>query len=150
MPVDNTNEKDERIEKIYALLIKYTLKDFSARETISEKGDELDAIIVGLNTLGEELQASGKTIVHFEERIEQLMDIILSYTIMDFSKKAEVSEAGDELDAIAVGLNTLIEELRATQETEKRNSKELEEKAANITKLNAELEYNIQQLEVVN
>ena len=48
-------EKDERLEHIQNQLISFVLFDFTVRVPISEKGDEIDAIIVGLNTLGEEL-----------------------------------------------------------------------------------------------
>ena len=146
----NTEIKDERIDKIYDLLVKYTTSDFSARETISEKGDELDAIILGLNTLGEEMQASGKALKRFEERVNILMEVLLQYTLMDFSNVIEISEAGDELDAIAVGLNTLAEELKVSKEKDDYNTKKIEEKANQITELNAALENNILQLEIVN
>jgi signal transduction histidine kinase len=45
------------------------------------------------------------------ERINEILDTLLRYTIMDFSQKIKVGKYGDELDAIAVGLNTLSEEL---------------------------------------
>lgn len=142
--------KDNRIEKIYQMLVKFTTSDFSARETITEKGDELDAIILGLNTLGEEMQSSGKALRRFEERVNILMEALLQYTLMDFSTKIEVSEAGDELDAIAVGLNTLVEELKSSKELEEKNIKKLEEKANQIIELNKSLENNILKLEEVN
>ncbi|MFI5204767.1 MAG: hypothetical protein ACHQF2_09755 [Flavobacteriales bacterium] len=50
-------ENDTRLEAIQELLIKFTQFDFSERVPISDKGDHIDAIIVGLNTLGEELSA---------------------------------------------------------------------------------------------
>lgn len=48
---------DERLDRILSLLVKYAQGDFEARESVSDKGDEIDAIILGLNTLGEELSA---------------------------------------------------------------------------------------------
>lgn len=123
----NNYSKDERIERIYNLLIKYTTLDFSQRETISDKSDELDAIITGLNTLGEELEASRRNVKAYETRVGNILEVLLEYTLMDFSRKAEVSEAGDELDAIAVGLNTLSEELEASREMEKLYIKDLKE-----------------------
>jgi len=150
MPENIEANRDERIDKIYSLLIKYTTSDFSVRETVSDKGDELDAIIIGLNTLGEELQASGKIVKDFEKRIKVLMETLLQYTLMDFSNTIEISEAGDELDAIAVGLNTLVEELKSAKESELLHVYNLEKKAEEIVKLNAALEANIMQLEIAN
>jgi PAS domain S-box-containing protein len=116
----NISSADDRLEKITALLIKYSTGDFSARETISPKGDNLDAIIIGLNTLAEEIQASGKVIRNYEKRVENLMNVLLKYTLFDFSEKAETTENGDEIDAIAIGLNTLAEELVSARETEEK------------------------------
>ncbi len=48
-------EKAERLELIQAQILRFTQMDFSTRIPLSEKGDDIDAIIVGLNTLGEEL-----------------------------------------------------------------------------------------------
>jgi signal transduction histidine kinase len=147
----NKYKADERIEKIYSLLLRYTTEgDYSARVPVSNKGDELDAIIVGLNTLGEELQSSGKTVRRFQERINNLMEVLLRYTVMDFDAKAEVSENGDELDAIAVGLNTLAEELQAARESEALHIRELELKSEEVTKLNDKLAKNLNELERAN
>jgi light-regulated signal transduction histidine kinase (bacteriophytochrome) len=147
----NKYQNDDRIEKIYALLLRYTTAaDYSARIPISEKGDEIDAIIAGLNTLGEELQTSGKVVKRFEERISNLMDVLLRYTIMDFTAKAEVTESGDELDAIAVGLNTLAEELEFAHESKASHIKELELKTKEVQILNNKLESNLKELEKAN
>ena len=43
-----------------------------------------------------------------QERINAILDMLLKYTLMDFSQKMTITEFGDELDAIAVGLNTQI------------------------------------------
>jgi hypothetical protein len=48
---------DARFYLIQIQLIKFTQMDFEEVIPVSEKGDEIDAIIVGMNTLGEELKA---------------------------------------------------------------------------------------------
>jgi len=151
VPDKNILKSDERIEKIYSLLLRYTTEgDYSARVPVSNEGDALDAIIVGLNTLGEELQSTGKTVRKFEERITGLMDVLLKYTLMDFSAKADVSESGDELDAIAVGLNTLAEELQAARQSEAQHIAELEVKTTEVLQLNKDLEKNFIELGKAN
>jgi PAS domain S-box-containing protein len=125
--VDTSKNKDPRLERIQEMLLKFNAGDFSARETVSEKGDELDAIIIALNTLGEEAQSSGKLIRDYEKRVSSIMDVLLKYTVFDFSEKAEVSPAGDELDAIAIGLNTLAEELVASHEAEVKQLNSIQE-----------------------
>ena len=151
MPENNqNNNKDERIEKILDQIVRYTTSDFSVRETISGKGDELDAIIVGLNTLGEEMQASGRALTNFEKRINNIMEILLRYTVMDFSTKIEITQKGDELDAIGVGINTMAEELKAALDAETLHTRSLEERNEEIEKLNESLESTVQQFDTVN
>ena len=48
---------DARLYLIQIQLIKFTQMDFNEVIPVSERGDDIDAIIVGLNTLGEELKA---------------------------------------------------------------------------------------------
>ena len=59
MDPSQKNQHDSRIDSILNLILEYTKFNFHSREKISEKGDELDSIIVGLNTLGEELESHG-------------------------------------------------------------------------------------------
>ena len=148
MTKDFTN--DSRIEKIYEQLVEYSTGNFAVRETISESGDELDAIILGLNTLGEELHSSGRALKEFETRINRLLEVLIGYIKMDFTAQVEVSDAGDELDAIAVGLNTLAEELKSAKEIEEQNIKRLKEKNDLILSLNDDLQNIVTQLEVSN
>jgi PAS domain S-box-containing protein len=57
------------------------------------------------------------------------MNVLLKYTLFDFSEKAHVSEAGDEIDAIALALNTLGEELEEKIRTERKYTERLEQLA---------------------
>jgi PAS domain S-box-containing protein len=117
---------DLRLLKISRLLDKFSQGDFSARESFEEGGDEIDNIIAQLNFLGEKVQISGKLINDYEKRVTAIMDVLLKYTFFDFSEKAEISEAGDEIDAIALALNTLGEELSDRIIAEKKHTEELE------------------------
>jgi len=52
---EGSASNDPRIELAFNLIQKLALGDFSARVTPSDRKDVLDAIIAGLNMLGEEL-----------------------------------------------------------------------------------------------
>lgn len=82
-----------------------------------------------INTANAELEKKSAFIKNNQERINTILEVLLKYTVMDFSEKIAVSEKGDELDAIAVGLNTLSEELISARETE-------ELQVQNINKVN--------------
>jgi len=121
-------EKDQRIGSILNQVNRLTKLDFEAKGTISEKEDDLDKIVEGLNALGEKLTAQASYIQDSQKRMNSLLDILMRYTIMDFSQKMPLSQTGDEIDAIAAGLNVLREELEYSLTEERKNRKELEEK----------------------
>lgn len=99
-------------------------KDFSTKAKVFSN-DEIGVLAKSFNEMTAELSDSiqrrqqadqdleSKTnfIQGNEKRISAIMDSLIKITRMDFSEKIEVSETRDELDAIAVGLNTLAEEL---------------------------------------
>ncbi|MEO7171523.1 MAG: ATP-binding protein, partial [Ferruginibacter sp.] len=99
-------------------------RDFSARAQVFSK-DEIGILATSFNDMTAELSNNiqkriqsdqdleSKTIFiqENEKRIVSIMDALLKTTQLDFSEKLIVSDKGDELDAIAVGLNTMSEEL---------------------------------------
>ncbi len=73
-----------------------------------------DAIMERTNKLSatmEEMESQTKSIKKDEKRLNNIMNSLLQTSRLDFSGKIEVSEKGDEIDAIAVGFNTMSEEL---------------------------------------
>jgi PAS domain S-box-containing protein len=114
------NNEDNRVERILEQILNYTKFNFQERGAVSENGDGLDAIITGLNTLGQEINTKVFELNNTEKRMNQLIDILLKYTQMDFSEKIPLSDKGDELDAVSAGVNALVEELNY------RNSKIIE------------------------
>ncbi len=120
-----SHNKDPRITEILDVLVKYAMGDFSSRIKTSDNNDEIDAIIVGLNTLAEETYSSRKLTQYYLNRIERVMEVLLKYTMLDFSDTLEISSENDEIDAIAIGLNTMAEELRVARETEAKQFRQL-------------------------
>src|SRR6267142_101293 len=102
---------DTRVGEILAQLRKFSEGAFSHRLFIAEHADEMGTIGKGINGLGEVLEARARFIKNKEERINKLLEVLLRYTVMDFSEKADISVAGDEIDALAAGLNALAEEV---------------------------------------
>ncbi|CAN5904957.1 hypothetical protein BH11BAC7_BH11BAC7_33930 [soil metagenome] len=105
--------KDPRLGLIMDLIIQLAKSDFSARGNVTEKGDELDAIIAGLNLLGEELKSKSTLIEENGKRFNTILNVLIKTTQLDFSEQIAYSEKGDELDAISLGLNTMSEELES-------------------------------------
>lgn len=92
-----------------------------SKKEIKGAHDSLQAL---MRERDEELLSSQKKLECFRERTDQLLQVLIKATQLDFSQKAAVSKEGDELDAIATGLNTMSEELnfylRKLEESERR------------------------------
>jgi signal transduction histidine kinase len=143
MQTKTKTRKDTRQEKLLEQIERLSAFDCRGRLTLSENGDETDAIAAGLNTLAEELNVKLQYINSKEERINNIIDILMEYTVMDFSKKISLSEHGDEVDAISAGLNTMAEELDFSIKKQNRYSDAL----ANVNNL---LMHNTEELKRSN
>src|SRR5690606_25949978 len=78
-----------------------------------------------------DLEAKINYIQENKVRIVSITDALLKTTRLDFSEKLAISDRGDELDAIAEGLNAMSEEL----ESHLQQLKESEEKLQDAQRL---------------
>ena len=58
--------------------------------------------------------------------MEKILETLLDYAVMNFNKKIELSERGDEIDALAGGLNMLAQELEYSLTSQKKYAHDLE------------------------
>lgn len=75
-----------------------------------------------------------------EERLEEILHVLLSYTKMDFSQNLDISNEGDEIDAIAAGINMLGEELAYSINKERASRAQLIQYSSQLEARNKELE----------
>lgn len=68
------NENKARIDAIIESLLKTARLDFTSKMELSEHGDELDAIAIGLNTVSEELEAHIRIVKEAENRFRNMID----------------------------------------------------------------------------
>jgi signal transduction histidine kinase len=133
METGNSNVINQKIEQILRLNLKLIKPNVSIPDNISGNQEQLDIILTGLNTIAQELEAKSLFIEERSKRLNALVDLLLKYTLMDFSQQITLSEKGDELDAIALGLNTLGEELDS-------HISQLKEKTEDLQRSNKQLE----------
>jgi PAS domain S-box-containing protein len=126
---------DSRIARIIGQLEKYSRDEFSFQEITSGKKDELDTIIDYLNIIAKNQVVHAQQNLNYQKRVEKLMDVLLRFNLLNFSEKAEVSDRGDEIDALAMGLNSFSEELQAAIALSSARSETLEESNAQIETL---------------
>ncbi|MES2763490.1 MAG: PAS domain S-box protein [Bacteroidota bacterium] len=66
-------EEDKRLKLITEQIIRLANADFETPGELSEEGDDLDSIVVGLNLLGEELEAYTQELKAKEEKIKNTL-----------------------------------------------------------------------------
>src|ERR1035438_4841730 len=64
-------EEDKRLAQISDQIIRLANADFETFGVLSEKGDELDSIVVGLNLLSEELESQALHLNAYTTALEQ-------------------------------------------------------------------------------
>jgi PAS domain S-box-containing protein len=79
-------EQDNRFEQIFNQITRLVNADFQEQSVPSEKGDDLDSIIVGLNVLGEELEYN---ILQLKESQDKI-----SYTLKQLSDAQHIAQIG--------------------------------------------------------
>jgi PAS domain S-box-containing protein len=108
--------------QIYVSIISITI--LAMRAAINEREESEDALQLAHNELAHLVNKRTEKLDDYQKRIDNIFSAILKYTVLDFSQKVPVSEKGDEIDAIAAGMNTLSDELRIRiqklQESEER------------------------------
>jgi two-component sensor histidine kinase len=104
------SENERRASAILNAIMSYARLDFSSKIPISDKNDTLDAISIGVNMLGEELQSNAfslkekdQIIREVHHRVKNNLQIIASI----FNLQAENSNNADFKDLIFVGRNRI-------------------------------------------
>ena len=103
---------DPRITQISLLIMQLAHGNLHARLQPSDKGDELDGIIEGLNMLGDELTNNIIARNKAEVRINNILEILEFYKEHDYSKKAIINGEETIFDRLSSGLNKLGENLQ--------------------------------------
>ncbi len=91
---DRSPHDDPRVAHIVDLLLEYARGNLGARLKPSGLDDDLDAVVVGLNVLGEELEGSLAELSRYRERLENIVE----------DRTAEVREYADAMQHMELGV----------------------------------------------
>ncbi len=125
MSPKNRNKLSESLESIREQILKLSVSDYTKRLTISGDNDDLDSICIALNSLADVHESKEIKRRKDKQRLNNILEILLDYSVMDFSRKAEIGHEGDEFDALAAGLNMLAQELEYAISSQNKFAKEL-------------------------
>ncbi|NTV62056.1 MAG: PAS domain S-box protein [Oscillochloris sp.] len=105
---------DSRMAQIADTLARLAGGQVVSPLALTGQGDVLDRLIDQVNQVGLALARHQAIASAQEQRIEELVDVIGSMAALDFSHTASVGEEGSLIDALAMGVNMLSEELAAS------------------------------------
>lgn len=140
MSVDMPAPTDLRIGILSNIVAQLVSGDLTARGAPSGLNDALDQIIQGINQLADSLLRQQEADRETEQRGNDLLEVMMSVAALDYTRRAPVGNDDSVFDAVAAGLNILIDELVATQETQSRLQGEIiQAQAAAIQELSTPL-----------
>lgn len=105
---------DPRTTAVHEALTQLAIGNWAVRVARSGQDDTLDQIIAQLNRLAEHLSVRHTLLIESEQRFEEFLELISGMAALDFSRKARVSENDSIIDAMALGINMLSEELASS------------------------------------
>jgi two-component sensor histidine kinase len=79
-----------------------------------KKTDTRGSILAGLKIIEKQLKEKDRLQKENERRVNRILDVIMALAQLNYKKKAVISEKRDHLDALALGINMLGEELQSS------------------------------------
>ncbi|MFY9307927.1 MAG: PAS domain S-box protein [Bacteroidia bacterium] len=111
--------------QLYIAII--TVTTLVIKATLNERKYSAEALQVAHDKLLVNMKQRSEELHNYQGRINAIFKTLVKYTIMDFSEKVPISDQCDEIDAIGTGLNTLGEELAASNTAQLKYASELEQ-----------------------
>jgi len=133
------SEKD-RINEIIESIMKVARGDYSVQVELSGKNDDLDSLAMGLNMMIDDLKAGTVGLGYASNRIEEILNIIQRVARGDYVVAYEVSGENDIFDALGMGINMMIDDLRNGIEELRQANEKLQASEEELRASNEELE----------
>ena len=147
--MDKTSEK-ERINEIIESIMKVARGDYSVQIGLSGRYDNIDSLAMGFNMMVDDLKAGTVGLGYAGDRIEDILSIIQRVARGDYTVACEVSEENDIFDALAMGVNMMVDDVRSGIEELHRLNEELETTSEELRSANEELQATEEELRAAN
>ncbi len=127
--------QEDRINEMIDTVMKVARGDHSVQFELSGKNDELDSLAVGLNMMIDDLRVSSIEVGYAADRVDQLLSIIQRVARGNYAVTCKLSEKNDVFDALEIGINMMIDDIRTRTEERERLIQELQEALAKVKTL---------------
>ena len=110
-----------RLGKVSPLLVKYAMGDFSQTIEIPEKEDEFTELLVGMNLMVDDikelLKRESETTARLSAGMSEMVDTVMKVARGNYSVQIELSGENDNLDSLAMGLNMMVDDIGAKEQS---------------------------------
>ena len=109
--IRTTLVKTEFLQKLLELSLAIQQGDYSKRVHVDFEDDVVMKIADNFNRFTDKMQLDPEGSLNPDETVNAFIEVISSYTNLDFKQKLQISDNGTIWDAIATGINMLGDEL---------------------------------------
>ncbi len=128
--VEKKEYAERRLAKITPVLQKAAMADFSEEIKIPKEEDEFTELLVGLNLMLDDIKelmdSREASIVRSADATSKMIEAVTKVARGDYSAKVEVSGKNDDLDSLAMGINTMVDDIRRDSILQKKNEEAIE------------------------
>jgi signal transduction histidine kinase len=124
--------------------------DYSVQVRLSDKNDELDSLAIGLNMMIDDLKAGTVGLEYATNRIEEILNVVQQVARGDYAIACKLSEKNDVFDALGMGVNMMIDDIRNGIEELHQVNEELEASNEELRATEEELRATNEELEASN
>ncbi len=147
--MDKTSEK-ERTNELVEAVLKVARGDYSAQVKLSGKNDELDSLAMGFNMMVDDLKVGTVGLEYAANRIEEMLSVIQRVARGDYAVVCELGDKNDIFDALGMGVNMMIDEIRDNTEKLRQANEQLEVQNEELRVVNEELRATEEELRASN
>jgi len=140
----------ERINEIIEAIIKVARGDYSVQIKLTGKNDEFDSIAMGLNMMIDDLKAGTVGLEYAANRIEEIINVIQKVARGDYTAACELGSQNDIFDALGIGTNMMIDDIRSGVEELHQTNEELRAANEELRATEEELRASNEELEAAN
>jgi len=132
--MDKASE-EERVNEMIEATMKVARGDYSVQVRLSGRDDDLDSLAMGLNMMIDDLRANTIKIGYAADRVGQVLSIIQRVARGNHRVACKLSTENDMFDALGIGVNIMIDDVRTSTEERERLIQELQETLAKVNTL---------------
>ena len=111
-----------RFDRLFDIFTMVSNGNYSVKAEVRDVGDYFDSLATGINMMIDNLRKHTLQQSYAEGRINEILDAVVKVGRGDFNVSCETRDSNDLFDALSVGINMMIEDLKNYVEDIKRTS----------------------------